>query len=163
MEFLQEAESWVLVGLIVFLAILVAAKVPRTVTSKLDEKSNAIQAELDEAARIRQEAEALLAQLKSERAEAEKNSAQMLKDAQEQAKLMAEDAARKLEESLARRSALAERKIATAEAQAQAEVKAAAVEMAAQMAEQILASRVAGATSDPAVDHAIAELGAKLQ
>ncbi len=87
----------------------------------------------------------------------------MLKDAQEQAKLLAQEAGLKLEESLARRSLLAERKIATAEAQAQAEVKAAAVELAAVMAEHVLAGRVAGIQNDPLVDIAIRDLGSKLQ
>lgn len=163
MELLQEAEFWVGIGLLIFLGIVVAVKVPKLIAGKLDDKAAAIQSELDEAKRIRQEAEALLAQLKTERAEAEKNSAQMLKDAQAQAKLLAEEAAAKLEESLARRSELAERKIATAEAQAQAEVKAAAVELAANMAEQVLASRVASLKNDPLVDIAIRDLGSKLQ
>lgn len=163
MELLQAAEFWVAVGLVIFLGILVVVKVPKLVAGKLDDKAAAIQSELDEAKRIREEAEALLAQLKAERVEAEKNAAQMLKDAQAQAKLLAEEAAVKLEESLARRSLLAERKIATAEAQAQAEVKSAAVELAAAMAEQVLASRVAGIKNDPLVDIAIRDLGSKLQ
>jgi len=163
MELLQAAEFWVGAGVAIFLGILVVAKVPKLVLGKLDDKAASIQSELDEAKRIREEAEALLVQLKAERAEAEKNSAQMLKDAQAQAKLLAEEAAVKLEESRARRSVLAERKIATAEAQAQAEVKAAAVELATAMAEQVLAGRVAGIKTDPLVDIAIRDLGSKLQ
>ena len=73
------------------------------------------------------------------------------------------EAQEKLAEQIQRRGELAERRIATAEAQAMAEVKAAAGELAAQMAEQVLASRIAGAKSDPLVDKAIGQLAGKLQ
>ena len=58
---------------------------------------------------------------------------------------------------------MAERKIAQAEAQAAADVKAAAVDLAAQAAETVLAARLAGAKTDPLVDIAIGQMGAKLQ
>ena len=69
----------------------------------------------------------------------------------------------RLAEQIERRGQLAERRIATAEAQAAAEVKAAAGELAAQMAEQVLAARIAGAKSDPLIDAAIGQLAGKLQ
>ena len=58
---------------------------------------------------------------------------------------------------------MAERRIATAEAQAAAEVKAAAGELAAQMAETVLTARLVGAKSDPLIDSAIGQLAGKLQ
>ena len=61
------------------------------------------------------------------------------------------------------RAALAERKIASAEAQAAADVKAVAADLAAQAAEQILAARLASAKTDPSVDAAISTLAARLQ
>ena len=57
---------------------------------------------------------------------------------------------------------MAERRIASAEAQATAEVKAAAADVAARAAETILASRIAGAKSDPLLDDAIAQIGTRL-
>jgi len=68
-----------------------------------------------------------------------------------------------LMQQITRRAALAERKIASAEAQATAEVKAAAADLAAQAAEQILAARIAGAKTDASVDDAIKSLAARLQ
>ena len=159
-----EAEFWVGVGLLIFLGIVVfVAKAPSKIGQALDAQAAAIQANLDEAARIRAEAERLLETLKAERAEAERHAKEMLAAAQAEAKRLEADARAKLEESLARRQQVAERKIATAEAQAATEVKAAAAELAAQAAEQMLAKRLAGAKSDPLVDAAIGQLAAKLQ
>lgn len=165
-EFLNpaEAEFWVGVGLLIFLGIVVfVAKAPKAIAAALDARTAAIQADLDEAARIRAEAQALLASLQAERAEAERQAKDMLSAAEEQARLFAAEAEAKLKESLARRQQLAERKIANAEAQAQAEVKAAAAELAAKMAEDVLAKRLAGAKTDPLVDAAISQISTRLQ
>ena len=165
-EFLNpaEAEFWVGVGLLVFLSIVIfVAKAPKAIAANLDARTASIQADLDEAARIRAEAERLLTSLQAERAEAEKQAKDMLAAAQDQVRAFEAEAKAKLEESLARRQLLAERKIANAEAQAQTEVKAAAADLAAQMAEQVLVARLAGAKSDPLVDAAIGQMSSKLQ
>jgi len=159
---LANAEFWVGAGLVVFFAILIYVKVPKAITAQLDGAAAKIQTELDEAARLRAEAEALLAQIRTEKAEAEAQAAEMLKAAETDARRMEEEAKIKLEETLARRQALAERRIAQAEAQAAAEVKAAAADLAARAAEQILTARVAGQKSDPLLDAAIAQLGTRL-
>lgn len=165
-EFLNpaEAEFWVGVGLLIFLGIVIfVAKAPKKINDALDGHAASIQSNLDEAARIREEAQRLLDTLKAERAEAEQHAREMLAQAQAEAKRFEADAKAKLEESLARRQLVAERKIATAEMQAATEVKAAAAEMAAQAAEAMLAKRLAGAKVDPLVDAAIGQLATKLQ
>src|SRR5690606_10209277 len=159
---LDNPELWVAIGLLLFFAILVAAGVPKFVAAALDDKAAKIQAELDEAARLRAEAEALLAQIRAEKAEAEAQAAEMLKAAETDARRLEAEAKVKLEESLTRRQALAERRIAQAEAQATAEVKAAAADLAARAAEQILTARLAGQKNDPLVDAAIAQIGPRL-
>ena len=159
-----EAEFWVGVGLLIFLAIVIfVAKAPKTVAAVLDAKRDKIQADLNEAARIRAEAEAMLADIRAQREEAERQSAEMLAAAKADAKRLQADAKVKLEEQVRRRADLAERKIANAEAQATAEVKAAAAELAAQAAEQVLGQRIAGAKSDPLVDDAIGQLAGRLR
>ena len=158
----KEAEFWVGVGLLIFLGILVLAGVPKMIGATLNAKAAKIRADLDEAARLRSEAEALLAQLRAERAEAERRSAEMLADAEAQAKRMEADARVKLEEQIARRAELADRRIALAESQAAADVKAAAVDLAARAAEQVLTARLAQGGGDPLVDRSIDQLAAKL-
>lgn len=157
-------EFWVGVGLALFLGIVIfVAKAPKMIAGMLDAKSAKIQADLDEAARLRAEAEAMLADLRAQREDAERQAAAMLKAAEADAARLAAEAKVKLEEQIARRAALAERKIATAEAQATADVKAAAAELAANAAEQVLAARIAAASSDPLVDAAVGKLGERLQ
>ena len=159
---LGNPELWVGVGLLLFFGILILAGVPKMVGKALDDKAIKVQSELDEAARLRAEAEALLAQIRQEKAEAEAQAADMLATAEAEAKRLEADAKAKLEESLTRRQALAERRIAQAEAQATAEVKAAAVEQAGKAAEDILAARLAAANTDPLLDSAIAQIGDRL-
>lgn len=159
---LANAELWVAVGLLLFFAILIFTGVPKLVAGQLDAKAAKIQSELDEAARLRAEAEALLAQIRQEKAEAEAQAAAMLEAAEADARVMEAEAKAKLEETLKRRQDLAERRIAQAEVQATAEVKAAAADLAARAAEQILAARLAGQKTDPLLDDAIAQIGSRL-
>ena len=159
---LGSAELWVLVGLLIFVAIVVVAGVPKMVAKALDDKAAKIQSELDEAARLRAEAEAMLAEIRQEKAEAEAQAADMLAAAEADARRIEAEAKAKLEETLVRRQQLAERRIAQAEAQATTEVKAAAADLAAKAAQDILTARLAAAKSDPLIDAAIGQIGDKL-
>jgi F-type H+-transporting ATPase subunit b len=163
MDIFLEAHFWVGAAFVVFLVVLVFAGVHRFAWKALGDAGAKVQAQLDEATQLREEAQALLTKIQADREASEKLSAEILANAEEQAKRMQADAQAQLAEQLQRRGQLAERRIATAEAQATAEVKAAAGELAAQMAEQVLAARLAGAKSDPLVDRAIAQLAGKLQ
>ena len=161
---LTNPELYVLLALVVFFGILVFLKVlPGVLFKALDGHAARIQAELDEAQRLREEAAALLAGVHTQRAEAEKQAAEMIANARDEAKRASAEAKTKLDEQIVRRAALAERKIANAEAQAAAEVKAVAAEMAAQLAEQVLTARLAASKSDPLIDKAISQVGSKLQ
>jgi F-type H+-transporting ATPase subunit b len=162
-EILQEAELWVAIGMAILFGALIWAKVPGMAVKALDARAAKIQAELDEALRLRQEAEALLAQIKTQREAAEKLAAEMLANAQAEAARLREEAAVKLDEQIKRRQLMAERKIANAEAQAAADVKAAAADLAAQIAESVLTARLKDLKSDPLVDRAVGQIGDRLQ
>ena len=163
MSLLQNPEVWVFVGVLLFFVLITFLKVPGSAAKALDDRAAKIQASLNEAERLRAEAVALLESLKTQRVAAEAPAAQMLHDAAEEARRLEADAKAKLEEQIARRSALADRRIAQAEAQAATEVKAAAADLAAHIAETILRGRLEGMTSDPLVDRAVSQLGARLQ
>ncbi len=150
MDLITDAHFWVGAAFVVFLVILVVAGVHKFAWKALGEAGEKVRAQLDEANRLREEAQALLVRIQSEREQSEKLAAEILANAQDQAKRM-------------QAGQLAERRIATAEAQAAAEVKAAAGELAAQMAEQVLTARLAGAKTDPLIDVAIGQLAGKLQ
>lgn len=163
MELLQSAEFWVGAALLIFFGLLIWLKVPGAAAKGLDDYAAKIQAELDEAQALRTEAEGLLADIRTQRAESERLAADMLAQATADAERIRAEAKTKLDEQIKRRGELAERRIANAEAQAAAEVKAAAAELAAQAAEVVLTKRLAGAKSDPLVDGAIAQIASKLQ
>lgn len=158
-----EPEFWVLAGLLVLAFALVRAKVPGMAVKALDDRAAKVQAELDEALRLRQEAQALLAQIKAQREHTEHLAAEMLANAHAEAKRFSDEAKVKLEEQIKRRQLLAERKIASAQTQAEADVKAAAAELAAQIAESVLMTRVQGLKTDPLVDRAVDQMADKLQ
>jgi F-type H+-transporting ATPase subunit b len=158
MEVLRDAEFWTGLALLVFVLLLVALKVPGAAFKALDAKAAKIQADLDEAKHLREEAQALLTSLKAQREQTEQLAGEMLANAAAEAHRLEIEAKAKLEEQIKRRAELAERRIANAEAQAAAEVRAAAADLAASMAETVLAARIANAHSDPLVDAAMAQL-----
>jgi F-type H+-transporting ATPase subunit b len=160
---IEPAEIWVTIGMVILFGALVWAKVPGMAAKALDARGIAIKAQLDEALRLRQEAEALLADIKVQREAAEKIAAEMIANAVADSERMRVEAAARLEDQIKRRQQMAERKIANAEAQAAADVKAAAADLAAQIAESVLKSRLAGLTSDPLVDRAVEQIGDRLQ
>ena len=160
---LANPELWVGIGLLIFFGIVLWAGAHKLAAQQLDGKAASIKFDLEEAARLRAEAEAMLADIRRQRDEAEVQGAEMLKQAQADAVRMAAEAKAKLEESIIRRKALAERRIATAEAQALAEVKSAAADLAAQVAEAVLAERTKAMKSDPSIDQAVGQLAERLQ
>ena len=163
MDIMLDAHFWVGVALVIFAGILVWAGVPRLAAQALDARADKVRAQLDEANRLRQEAQALLADIKAQREQSEKLAAEVMANAKEEAERLQADSQARLAEQIERRGQLAARRIATAEAQAAAEVKAAAADLAAQLAEKVLSQRIAGAKTDPLVDQAIGQLGTKLQ
>ena len=163
MELLQEAEFWVGVALLIFIGILVWLKVPALAAKALDGKADKIRAELAQAERLRLEAETLLAAIRVRREETERQAADMLANAEVEARRLESDARVRLDEQVKRRAELAQRRIGQAEAQAAADVKAAAAELAAEMAGAVLARRAQTRTTDPLIDKSISELAAKLQ
>jgi F-type H+-transporting ATPase subunit b len=160
---LQDAHFWEGAGLVLLIGLLIWLKVPGMALSALDARGQRIQAQLDEATKLREEAERLLADIKVQRETTERQAGEMLANARTEAERLAADAKVRLEEQIKRRGELAERRIALAQSQAAAEVKAAAAELAAQAAEQVLAARLAAAKSDPLVDSAVEQVATKLQ
>ena len=157
-----DPEIFVLLGFIVFVGILVYVGAHRTVIKALDARGSAIQAELDAAAKLREEATALLASFEKKSAEAEANAAAIIAEARAQAEQLAKDAAERMSDFIARRTRQAEAKIAFAEAQAAADVRAAAADRAARAAEVVLRDQMQGAGGADLVKREIAGLKSRL-
>ena len=159
---LSEAEFWVAVAFVIFVGILVYVGVPKLLTNALDDRARRVQAELDEARRLKEEAQKLLAEYQGKQRQAETEAAAIIEGAKADAERIAADAKTKLEEFVARRTKMAETKIAQAEAQAVADVRAAAADAAVAAAERILRDSVKGNVADGLVSRGIADIKSKL-
>jgi F-type H+-transporting ATPase subunit b len=140
-----DAEFFVALGFVIFVVLLGYLGVHKKITAALDHRGDRIKAELAEAARLRTEAEALLASFEKRRAEAEAEAAGVVAQAHAEAEALAKEAHERLAEFIQRRTKQAEEKIANAEAQAMADVRAAAADAATRAAEVVLRSEVKGA------------------
>ena len=136
------ATMWAAIALLIFLGIMIYIKVPAMVSKSLDERAGRIQKELDEAKRLREEAQALLAEYQKKRKEAEQEAEAIVEAAKHEASVLAEEAHKRTEDYVARRTALAEQKIGQAEREAIAEVRSSAVDLAVEAARQVLAAKV---------------------
>ena len=157
-----DAEFWVAVAFVVFLGGLIYLGVHEMLVKLIDQRRDRIKAELDEALRLKEEAQALLAQYQRKQREAEQEAAAIIAGATAEAERMMAEAKAKMEEFIARRSKMAETKIAQAEAQAVAEVRAAAAEAAVSAAEKILTQVVKGGVADRLVVKGIEDVKTKL-
>ena len=156
------AEFWVAVAFFVFLGILAYVGAHKFSLDALDQRAARIKAELDEARRLKEEAKALLAEYERKKGEAEREAADIIAGAKADAERLAIEAKAKSEEFLARRTKLAETKIAQAEAQAVADVRAAAAEAAVAAAETILTQSVKGNVADDLLSRGIGDVKTKL-
>src|ERR1700722_8082570 len=125
-----DAEFWVAVAFVVFLGVLGYFGVHEMMVKFVDQRRDRIKAELDEALRLKEEAQALLAQFQRKQREAVAEAAAITAGPPAEAERMMAEAKAKMEEFIARRSKMAETKIAQAEAQALSDVRAAAAEAA---------------------------------
>lgn len=157
-----EAEVWVTLGFLVFLGIMGYAGVHRTVGKALDDRSARIKAELDEARKLRDEAAALLAEYQQKRQQAEGEAQEIISGAKAEAERLAIEAKARIEEFVARRTRMAETKIAQAEAQAAADVRAAAADAAVAAAEKILRQEAKGELAGRLIARGIDDVGKKL-
>src|SRR5215470_18677540 len=126
LDMLYEAETWVAIAFVLFLAVLAKFGVHRSAVSALDARGARIKSELEEARRLREEAQAVLAQSERRRREAEGEADAIVTSAKAEAEQLAAEAKAKVEEFIARRTKMAEAKIAHAETQALADVRGAA-------------------------------------
>jgi F-type H+-transporting ATPase subunit b len=158
----EDPEFWVALAFVIFMGILVKFGVPKMALSALDERSDRIKQALDEAQRLRSEAQAVLTQYQKKREEAEKEAQAIIVSARAEAERLAGEAKGKVEEFIARRTKMAESKIAQAEAQALADVRAAAADAAVAAAEKILEQTTHGAAAESLIAKGISDLKAKL-
>jgi F-type H+-transporting ATPase subunit b len=104
----------------------------------------------------------VLTQYQTKREEAEKEAQAIIVSARVEAERLAGEAKGKVEEFIARRTKMAESKIAQAEAQALADVRSAAADASVAAAEKILVQATHGAAAESLIAKGISDVRAKL-
>lgn len=155
--FYATAEFWVSVGVVLFV-VLTARIAYRVVTVALDDRADRIKNQIDEAVRLADEAQQLLASYERKQREAAEEAESIVEHARHEAARLGENAAQDLERSLARRRQQALDRIAQAEASAIAYIRDHAIEVAMSATERLLAEKIKGKSADDLIDAAIKEL-----
>lgn len=158
----MDATFWAMIGLFLFLALIAYYGVPGMIGKALDARAERIRHDLDEARRLRDEAQQLLAEYQRKRKEAEQEAGDIVAAARREAEILVAEAKQKTDDYVARRTALAEQKIAQAERDAVAEVRGRAVDIAVEAAGKLLADKVDTGKDASLFKSALAEVKARL-
>jgi F-type H+-transporting ATPase subunit b len=153
-----DAELFVAIAFILFVGAVLYFGLHNKLNEMLDKRAAAIKAELDEAARLRAEAAALLASFEQKKIAAEADAENIVAQARAEAELIAKEAHERMAEFVERRKQQAEQKIAMAEQQATADVRAAAADAAVRAAAIVLKDQAKGEVGDRLVASGIAGL-----
>ena len=162
MHLLADPEFWVLVAALIFVAV-VWKPARKSLIGNLDERAARIRAELDEARKLREEAEQLLAQYQQKEREAAAEAEAIIAHAREEAERIAAQSARDLDQTLMRRQRLAEERIAQVEQKALDEIRVAAVDIAIGAAREVIISQIDEERGGALLDAAIAALPQRLR
>lgn len=155
-------EFWVAVALFVFVGLLLYLKVFNKLGAALDARAAEIRKQLEDARRLREEAESILKDYKRKQRDAEREAEEIVAQAKRDAESYARETRAAFEEMLKRRAKQAEDKIARAEAQVIDEVRNRSVDIAVAAAQQIIASQLNEANANAFVEDGIKAVGAKL-
>lgn len=152
----------VLLGFLLFIAVLFYFKVPGMLGGLLDKRAEGIRDELDEAKALREEAQALLASYERKQKEVQEQADRIVEAAKKDAAIAADQAKEDLKASIARRLAAATDQIASAQAGAIKEVRDTAVNVAIAAANDVIAKQMTAKSATALIDDAIGEVAAKL-
>ncbi len=160
-SFFGDPRNWVVFAFILFF-VLFGRKLWSALAGLLDARAASVKRELDEASRLRQEAETMLHDAEKQRAAALTDAKSMIERAQAEASRLAVAAAADAEASAKRREKMAVDRIAAAEKAAVDDVRLAAADIATTAARQVLAEDLTAEADAALIDHAITQLPAAL-
>jgi F-type H+-transporting ATPase subunit b len=162
MEFLATTEFWVAVSFFLFVGLVVYLGAHKKVAEALDARAARIAKELEEAKRLRVEAQKVLADYRQKQGDAVKEAQAIVDLARKEAEILASETRRSMKEQFDRRMKLAEDKIARAETEALREVREAAADAAVAAAQVVIAQKITPETADKLVKQGIEALKGKL-
>lgn len=159
---LRNTDFIVLIAFLVFIGILVYFKVPQLIGGMLDKRAEGIRADLEEAKRLREEAQELYASYERRQREVKVQAEEIVANAKREAVAQADKAKADLERSIQRRLKAAEDQISSAENDAVREVRDTAVQTAIAAAGQILREQGSAADRSKGIDAAIEDVAQRL-
>lgn len=162
MSLLYDSNFVVALSFLLFVGILVWAKVPGMITRALDARAERIRGQIEEARALREEAQVLLASYERKSREVSRLADEIVERAREEAKAAAAAGRKALERTVARRLRAAEEQIAAAEAAAVAHIRNEAAAIAVAAAAEVIAARMSEAEAARLTDEAIAETARRL-
>lgn len=152
----------VTLAFLLFIGILLYAKVPSLLGGQLDLRAEGIKKDLEEARALREEAQTILASYERKQQEVQAQADRIVASAREDAAQAAEQAKADLQTSIARRMAAAEEQIAAAQNSAVKEVRDQAIVVAIQAADAVISKQMTATEANKLIDAAIADVDAKL-
>jgi F-type H+-transporting ATPase subunit b len=156
-ELFRDPEFWVAIAFVIAVGLVLWKSAPM-IAKSLDDRAAKIKAELDEAQRLREDAQRTLAEFQRKQRDAFKEAEQIAALAKSEAERAAAQAARDLEAALQRRQTQALEKIALAEAKATTEIRNTTVDVAIAAVRRVLAEQLDQQRKSRLIDDAIAEL-----
>ena len=162
MQFIYEPEFWVAVSFFIFIGVLVYFGVHMKVVSALDARALLISQELEEARRLREEAEKVLADYQRKLGDVVMEVDNITALATTEAKTLAAETRQSLKEHFDRRIKLAEEKIARAEMEAVREFRSVAVDAAIAAAQNLIAAKLTPDRAKKLVSESIKALKSNL-
>ena len=160
-SFFATSSFWAAVAFIIVVAAA-ARPVGRGIAGALDVRSNRIRDQIEEAQRLREEAQQMLASYQRKQRDAAKEAEEIVSAAEAEAKRLAEAEQAQLEHSLKRREQQAKDRLNQAEQDAVNEVRSKAVEIAVQAARDVIAEQITAQKQNALIDKAIDELPSRL-
>lgn len=159
---LRNTDFIVLLAFLVFIGILIYYKVPSIVGGKLDERADGIRKDLDEARRLREEAQEIYASYERRQREVQGQADEIISNARREAEAQAAKAKEDLKISIERRLKGAEDQIASAEKDAIRAVQGQAVQASVAAASELLAAQVKAGKRSDGIDDAIEDVARRL-
>ena len=153
-----DATFFVALSFILFVVFVIWAGLPSTIIKSLDDRSEQIKKELDEARILHEEAQKLLATEKRKLEQCDAEVEEILKQASEQAALITEKSNNLLKEEIQRKQKQADLKIAQARDEAVREVKAKASELSLIIAKGYLKENIDDKIASELIDKSISDL-----
>ena len=153
-----DATFFVALSFVLFVVFVIWAGLPSTIIKSLDDRSEQIKKELDEARILHEEAQKLLATEKRKLEQCDAEVEDILKQASEQAALITEKSNNLLKEEIQRKQKQADLKIAQARDEAIKEVRAKASELSLVIAKEYLKENIDDKIASELIDKSISDL-----